>query len=52
MKPKRRKHYPMNGPSIELQKLMQFPMRNKVAIARMIRVQSIDRPETLTLLRK
>jgi len=52
MKPKRRKHYPMNGPSIELQKLMQFPMRNKLRISRMLKAQAIDRPETLTILHK
>ncbi len=42
----------MDGPSPALQKLMQFPMRNKHLIRQGIRRESITRPETLTLLRR
>lgn len=46
---KRPKSYPMNGPSLEVQALMQFPRRNHTLLKRAFKVARITRPETVAL---
>jgi len=48
MSHKKAKQYPMNGPSLEIQRLMEFPRRNRVRLQQWANSNADKmRPETI-----
>lgn len=50
MKRKSEKQYPMNGPSLHIQRLMERPNHNKTELRRWKKAHPTMRPETLAII--
>jgi hypothetical protein len=52
MKQKKAKHYPMNGPSMEAQRLMESPRANRARLRQILTAKGslVTREETLAIL--
>lgn len=47
---KKSKQYPMNGPSLEIQRLMEQPRKNRAHLKAYFKDRQNMRPETLAIL--
>jgi hypothetical protein len=47
---KKPKQYPMNGPSLHIQALMERPLTNKAALRKWAKANPTMRPETLAVI--
>ena len=47
MKTKSKKSFPMNGPSLEMQRLMERPRQNRKVLKNYFKDSKITRPETV-----